>query len=173
MASRVVLGRSVERAENVLREAACGPSYPSVPMAWGGRGGFFRQAQDSCRGWWGVRASSLVRCARRGPRGASAASLASVDFDKLAFPPIARIVEAIRGASVEKLASIDPVSPDKLKANALTETAVAFLNFSELQSFTSGSTRRDPEHEAAVFAVLSYFFERCDIFEAPLQPESP
>ena len=134
------------------------------------------------------------------------------DFDKLAFPPIARVVEAIRGASVEKLAAIDPVSPDKLKANALTDAAVAFLNlgrkrerlveqffekhpnptlgedvaaafrqeyarlrfdglsanhiFAELQSFTSGSTRRDPEHEAAVFAVLSYFFERCDIFEA-------
>lgn len=34
-----------------------------------------------------------------------------------------------------------------------------------LQEFTGGSARGEPKHEAAVFAVLSYFFDRCDIFE--------
>lgn len=39
--------------------------------------------------------------------------------------------------------------------------------FAALQAFAGGSTRREAEHEAAVLAVLSYLFERCDIFEAP------
>ncbi|WP_156338289.1 ABC-three component system protein [Chondromyces crocatus] len=37
--------------------------------------------------------------------------------------------------------------------------------FAALQSFAGGSTRGDAEHEAAVLAVLSYLFDRCDIFE--------
>ena len=39
--------------------------------------------------------------------------------------------------------------------------------FVALQEFTGGSTRGDTEHETAVLAVLSYLFERCDIFEPP------
>lgn len=38
--------------------------------------------------------------------------------------------------------------------------------FASLQAFGGGSTRGHAEHEAAVVAVLSYFFDRCDIFEA-------
>lgn len=38
--------------------------------------------------------------------------------------------------------------------------------FSALQAFAGGSIRGDAEHEAAVLAVLSYLFDRCDIFEA-------
>lgn len=38
--------------------------------------------------------------------------------------------------------------------------------FAALQAFAGGSTRGDAEHEAAVLAVLSYLFDRCDIFEA-------
>jgi hypothetical protein len=37
--------------------------------------------------------------------------------------------------------------------------------FAALQEFAGGSTRGDAEHEAAVLAVLSYLFDRCDIFE--------
>lgn len=36
--------------------------------------------------------------------------------------------------------------------------------FAELQSFTGGM-EGVPSHQAAVLAVMSYFFERCDIFE--------
>lgn len=38
--------------------------------------------------------------------------------------------------------------------------------FGELQAFAGGTdVVKDPAHQAAVLAVLSYFFERCDIFE--------
>ncbi len=36
--------------------------------------------------------------------------------------------------------------------------------FAELQQFAGGMSG-SPEHQAAVLAVMSYFFERCDIFE--------
>jgi hypothetical protein len=36
--------------------------------------------------------------------------------------------------------------------------------FSHLQNFSGGMTG-NPQHQGAVLAVLSYFFERCDIFE--------
>lgn len=39
--------------------------------------------------------------------------------------------------------------------------------FAALQAFAGGTSRGDSEHEAAVLAVLSYLFERCDIFEPP------
>ncbi len=40
--------------------------------------------------------------------------------------------------------------------------------FSELQSFAGGMDG-EPSHQGAVLAVLSYFFERCDIFEDVVQ----
>ena len=36
--------------------------------------------------------------------------------------------------------------------------------FTELQTFAGGMDGT-PKHQAAVLAVMSYFFERCDIFE--------
>ncbi|MGC6458455.1 MAG: ABC-three component system protein [Akkermansiaceae bacterium] len=39
--------------------------------------------------------------------------------------------------------------------------------FYELQSWAGGSQRGTPEHEMAVYTVLAYYFERCDIFEKP------
>lgn len=39
--------------------------------------------------------------------------------------------------------------------------------FTRLQVFAGSSTRGGVEHEAAVLTVLSYLFERCDIFEPP------
>ncbi|MFK5924666.1 MAG: hypothetical protein QM496_21020 [Verrucomicrobiota bacterium] len=39
--------------------------------------------------------------------------------------------------------------------------------FAELQTWAAGDTRKSPEHEVAVLAVIAYFFESCDIFEAP------
>ena len=41
--------------------------------------------------------------------------------------------------------------------------------FAALQEFASGNTRGALNHEAAVLSVLSYLFERCDIFEPPPQ----
>ena len=42
--------------------------------------------------------------------------------------------------------------------------------FMELQQFAGGMTGT-PQHQAAVLAVLSYFFERCDIFEDHIEAE--
>ncbi len=135
------------------------------------------------------------------------------DFDRLTFKPLAKVLAAIRGQDPEPLDNIDPVSPKKLEANALSSTAADYLRlgrqrehlvqqyfeahpnptfgeevatafrdeyrrlrsdgfdanaiFAALQEFAGGSTRGDTEHEAAVLAVMSYLFERCDIFEAP------
>lgn len=47
-----------------------------------------------------------------------------------------------------------------LKAVGLTPDEI----FGELQSF-AGGMNGTPSHQAAVLAVLSYFFERCDVFE--------
>jgi hypothetical protein len=43
--------------------------------------------------------------------------------------------------------------------------------FCQLQSFAGGMDG-EPSHQGAVLAVLSYFFERCDIFEDALQAEA-
>jgi hypothetical protein len=40
--------------------------------------------------------------------------------------------------------------------------------FGELQSF-AGGMEGDPTHQGAVLAIISYFFERCDIFEDVIQ----
>lgn len=47
-----------------------------------------------------------------------------------------------------------------LKANGLSPDRI----FTELQTF-AGGMGGSPSHQAAVLAVMSYFFERCDIFE--------
>jgi len=39
--------------------------------------------------------------------------------------------------------------------------------FNELMTWAGGSDRGTPEHELAVYTVMAYYFERCDIFEAP------
>lgn len=44
--------------------------------------------------------------------------------------------------------------------------------FGQLQSFAGGMDG-EPSHQAAVLAVLSYFFERCDIFEDAVQAAPP
>jgi hypothetical protein len=46
--------------------------------------------------------------------------------------------------------------------------------FGSLQDHTRGSEPlSDPGHQAAVLAILSYFFERCDIFEDKPGDDSP
>jgi len=42
--------------------------------------------------------------------------------------------------------------------------------FYELQSWAGGAERGSAEHELAVVTVLAYYFERCDIFEEPMEP---
>jgi hypothetical protein len=44
--------------------------------------------------------------------------------------------------------------------------------FSELQAWAGGRRRGTPEHEMAVLAVIAYYFERCDIYEAPKEVTS-
>ena len=44
--------------------------------------------------------------------------------------------------------------------------------FAELQTFAGGRDRGTPEHQMAVLAVIAYFFERCDIYEAPKEVNS-
>lgn len=39
--------------------------------------------------------------------------------------------------------------------------------FTEIQTWAGGRERGTPEHEMAVLAVIAYYFERCDIYEAP------
>ncbi len=39
--------------------------------------------------------------------------------------------------------------------------------FEELLAWAGGRFRGTPEHEMAVFTVIAYYFERCDIYEAP------
>jgi hypothetical protein len=43
------------------------------------------------------------------------------------------------------------------------------LIYSNLRSFAGGEQQGGPDHDVAVLAVLAYFFEQCDIFEAPLK----
>lgn len=44
--------------------------------------------------------------------------------------------------------------------------------FSELQAWAGGRDRGTPEHEMAVLTVIAYYFERCDIYEAPKEVAS-
>jgi len=39
--------------------------------------------------------------------------------------------------------------------------------FAEIQSWAGGDHHGTPEHQLAIFAVIAYYFERCDIFEEP------
>jgi len=50
-----------------------------------------------------------------------------------------------------------------LKADRLTPDTI----FGELRKFCGGFNALPPRQEGAVYAVLAYFFERCDIFEEP------
>jgi hypothetical protein len=49
----------------------------------------------------------------------------------------------------------------------LRETLPPSRIFEELQKWAGGSERGTPEHEMAVITVIAYYFERCDIYEAP------
>jgi hypothetical protein len=53
------------------------------------------------------------------------------------------------------------------KYEELRETMHPNKIFNELQTWAGGNQVGTPEHQMAVFAVLAYYFERCDIFEEP------
>ncbi|HZG44562.1 MAG TPA: ABC-three component system protein [Longimicrobium sp.] len=40
--------------------------------------------------------------------------------------------------------------------------------FSDLQTYAGGLTLGPPEHQAAVLAVISYYFDECDVFARPV-----
>ncbi|MES2507728.1 MAG: ABC-three component system protein [Verrucomicrobiota bacterium] len=44
--------------------------------------------------------------------------------------------------------------------------------FAELQLWAGGRDRGMPDHEMAVLTVIAYYFERCDIYEAPREVHS-
>lgn len=44
--------------------------------------------------------------------------------------------------------------------------------FAELQTWAGGRARGTPEHQMAVLAVIAYYFESCDIYEAPKEVTS-
>ncbi len=139
-------------------------------------------------------------------------ALTSRNFDELRFDRLRPILLNIKRQQPPPEISINPVSPEKLSANAFSADVVQLLRwgrrkeplvealltgwtdptfgeslaegfrskyaelkcagltpdeiFGEIQSFAGGSeVSRDAGHQAAVLAVMSYFFERCDIFE--------
>jgi hypothetical protein len=59
----------------------------------------------------------------------------------------------------------------KAKYCGLREKMSPNIIFSELQSWAGGCQRGTPEHEMAVLAIMAYYFERCEIFEAPRNVE--
>jgi hypothetical protein len=62
-------------------------------------------------------------------------------------------IAAAFGQEYKKLRELEP-EPDMI--------------FQKLQHFTGGQSKALPIYEAAVLAVLAYFFEQCDIFERPV-----
>lgn len=67
----------------------------------------------------------------------------------------------------EEIAQAFRVRYQALKASGLSADEI----FGELQAFTGGMTG-EPGRQGAVLAVLSYFFERCDIFEDAIRADA-
>ena len=63
----------------------------------------------------------------------------------------------------EKIAESFRKQYNTLKEQKVTPNRI----FMELQTWAGGEQRGTPEHELAVWTVLAYYFERCDIFEEP------
>ncbi len=61
----------------------------------------------------------------------------------------------------EKIAESFRMQYKLLRDKRLTPNKI----FAELQAWAGGEQRGTPEHELAVWTVLSYYFERCDIFK--------
>ena len=56
----------------------------------------------------------------------------------------------------------------KVKYHELSKELTPNRIFEELQAWAGGDNLSTPEHQLAVLTVLAYYFERCDIFEEPL-----
>ena len=63
----------------------------------------------------------------------------------------------------DRLAAAFRAEYDRLHSKALHPNRI----YSQLQEWAGGSTLGSAEHQMAVFTVLAYYFERCDIFEEP------
>lgn len=75
-------------------------------------------------------------------------------------------LENVRDPSYgESLAEAFRGKYDSLKSSSLQANEI----FDELRKFTGGDQFHDSFEQAAILAVLSYFFERCDIFDNPAQ----
>ncbi len=106
--------------------------------------------------------------------------LRPVPADKLQRNMLSASVETMlragmsRADLVRKYFNLKPTVQDQIAASfraryAELRTAEATPDgvFAELQRFAGGDVVRDPGAQAAVLAVLSFFFEECDIFERP------
>lgn len=82
--------------------------------------------------------------------GMRKSNLVAVFFEKYHDPLLGeKTAEAFRTKYIELRET--KISPDEI--------------FYELQSFTGSQTIDGPKHQAAVLAIIAYFFEKCDIFE--------
>jgi hypothetical protein len=54
---------------------------------------------------------------------------------------------------------------EELRSEGLSPDRV----FDELRIYIGGSTLQSAEYDAALLAILAYFFESCDIFERPIE----
>jgi hypothetical protein len=85
--------------------------------------------------------------------GMAKAALVEEFFDKWRDPKFGeRIAEAFR-----------------LKYSSLRDRSTPNQVFNDIQAWAGGAERGSAEHELAVLTVLAYYFERCDIFEEPIQ----
>ena len=83
-----------------------------------------------------------------------------------------------RADLVRKFFKLKPTLRDKIAESfrsqyaRLRESHLPDGIFAELQRFAGGNVVRDASAQAAIFAVLAFLFEECDIFERPEPPRT-
>lgn len=105
--------------------------------------------------------------------------LRPVPADKLQRNMLSGAVESLlkagmsRADLVRKYFKLKPTLQDQIAESfrtryvELRSTQTPDNIFSELQRFAGGALVPEPDTQAAVLAVLAFFFEECDIFERP------
>ncbi len=106
--------------------------------------------------------------------------LRPVSPEKIRFNRLSGSVEGFLKMGMERAQQVqrfferwhDPTLGDRVAENfrqqyqKLRESAISpDMVFWELLAWAGGMQRRPPKEEAAIFAVLAYLFEQCDIFE--------
>jgi hypothetical protein len=124
----------------------------------------------------------VMTIARQNPSPSQ--NIRPVPADKLSANALSQSVQILLAAGMRKADLVnsffqswyDPRLGDQIaetfkqKYNALrNENLPPDLIFTKLRWFAGGEQQDGPDHDVAVLAVLAYFFEQCDIFEAPLK----